>query len=302
MTKMILFPGQGSQSIGMGKDLYEESSVARAIFDEADETLGFKISSICFDGPEDMLKLTKNTQPAILTVSYALWTLYAERNDVSDISFMAGHSLGEYTALVASGALSFRDAVIAVHKRGGFMQDAVPVGRGAMAALIDIPKERVAELCEKSSYIVTPANFNSPRQIVISGENDGVDEIVAILKEEKKRAMKLNVSAPFHSPLMEPAKENMWNDVLSSLTVNPFATPVIANVTARPYTSSTEVTELLAAQITGTVKWDETITYAFENGVTSTVEVGPGKVLTKLNRQIQKEIESSNISSLTDIL
>jgi len=139
MTKMILFPGQGSQSVGMGKDLYEESSVARAIFDEADEALGFKISSICFDGPEDALKLTKNTQPAILTVSYALWTLYAEQNDVSDISFMAGHSLGEYTALVAAGALDFSDAIKLVAQRGQFMQQAVPAGQGAMAAIVAYP-------------------------------------------------------------------------------------------------------------------------------------------------------------------
>ncbi|MCK5808171.1 ACP S-malonyltransferase [bacterium] len=300
MTKMILFPGQGSQSVGMGKDLYENSDIARAIFDEADEALGFKISKICFEGPEEELLLTKNTQPAILTVSYALWKIYADKNDLSDISFMAGHSLGEYTALVASGAISFRDAVVAVHKRGSFMQEAVPVGKGAMAALIDIPKERVLELCETSSHTVTPANFNSPRQIVISGDNDGVDEIVELLKSEKKRAMKLKVSAPFHSPLMKPAEERMRSEVLNSIAVSSFSTPVVANVSAKPYSVSTEVPELLGAQVTGTVKWDETILFARENGVTEAIEVGPGKVLTKLNKQIDKELLSSNISSLTD--
>jgi len=286
----------------MGKDLYENSSVARAVFNEADEALGFKISTICFEGPEEELVLTKHTQPAILTVSYALWKMYAEKHDVSEISFMAGHSLGEYTALVASGALSFTDAVRAVYRRGSFMQDAVPVGKGAMAALIDIPKERVVELCETSEHMITPANFNSPRQIVISGENEGIDKVVELLKAEKKRAMKLKVSAPFHSPLMKPAEENMRKEVLSSLAVADFSTPVIANVSAKPYSSASEVPELLGAQVTGTVKWDETILFARENGVTEAVEIGPGKVLTKLNKQIDRELVSSNISSLDDIL
>jgi len=301
MSKMIVFPGQGSQFVGMGKELYENSSDARRIFEQADEALGFSITKLCFEGPKEELMLTKYTQPAILTVSYALWHELNMRKHIENILFMAGHSLGEYTALVASGVLDFQDAVKAVHKRGLFMQEAVEVGKGGMAAVINVPREKIYKICDESGHIVRPANFNSPKQVVISGIKEGVDYVVDRLKREKLRAMKLQVSAPFHSELMSPAQKRMEN-VLSTIRVNNFKHAIISNVTGRPVKTKEDVIDLLLKQITGAVKWEDSILFAHKEGVSEILEVGPGKVLTKLSTQIVKDIKTKTISSFDDIL
>jgi len=300
MTKIVVFPGQGSQVVGMGKELYAASEEARAIFATADEALGLPLTKICFEGPAEELMLTKYTQPAILTVSYALWKELSKRHALDGIRYMAGHSLGEYTALVASGAMDFTEAVRAVHLRGSFMQEAVEVGKGSMAAVIDVPRETVYKMCNESGHLVSPANFNSPKQIVISGIAEGVDWVVNKLKTENKKALKLKVSAPFHSELMKPAEERM-RTILWGMRVNAFRVPVIANVTARPYASLDEVRTLLASQICGAVNWEDSIHFAHRDGVTELIEVGPGNVLAKLASQIVPEMRTRNVATLADI-
>ncbi|HNT27955.1 MAG TPA: ACP S-malonyltransferase [bacterium] len=300
MTKIVVFPGQGSQVVGMGKDLYENSSDARAIFDAADAALGFSITKICFEGPAEDLMLTKHTQPAILTVSYALWNELSKRHPIDGVKYMAGHSLGEYTALVASGAVDFAEAVRAVHQRGSFMQDAVEFGKGSMAAVIDVPRDTVYKICDESGHIVSPANFNSPKQIVISGIAEGVDWVVNKLKTENKKAMKLKVSAPFHSELMKPAETRM-KEVLWGMNLNGFRTEVISNVTARPFTSIEEIRPLLTSQICGAVNWEDSILFAHRSGVTELIEVGPGNVLAKLAGQIVPDMKTRNVANWTDI-
>lgn len=302
MNRMIVFPGQGSQIVGMGKDLYENSMLAREIFEMADEALGFSITKLCFEGPSEDLMLTKYTQPAILTVSYALWKELSAKYSIPNIKFMAGHSLGEYTALAASGAIDFKEAVVAVHKRGSYMQDAVEVGRGSMAAVIDVPRDQIYKICNESGHVVSPANFNSPKQIVISGMAEGVDWVVEKLKTEKKKAMKLKVSAPFHSELMMPAAERM-QAVLKTMTYKPFNIPVIANVTARPMFAHEDIHQILERQICSPVNWEDSIDYAHkEGGVHELIEVGPGNVLAKLANQIIPEMKTKNISGWEDII
>ncbi len=300
MTRMIVFPGQGSQVVGMGKDLYEASSEAREIFAAADKALGLPLTKICFEGPAEELMLTKYTQPAILTVSYVLWRELTKRHTIDGIKYMAGHSLGEYTALVAAGAMEFTEAVRAVHLRGSFMQEAVEVGKGSMAAVIDVPRETIYKICNESGHLVSPANFNSPKQIVISGITEGVDYVVSKLKAENKKAMKLKVSAPFHSELMKPAEERM-REVLWGMRVNTFRVPVIANVTARPYASVDEIRPLLTSQICGAVNWEDSIHFAHREGVTELIEVGPGNVLAKLANQIVPDMKTRNVATLADI-
>ncbi len=300
MEKMIVFPGQGAQVVGMGKDLYEKSETARKIFDEADRALGFSISKMCFEGPKEDLVLTKYTQPAILTVSYALWKVFSEQHNVEGIGFMAGHSLGEYTALVASGSIDFKDAVLAVHKRGTYMQEAVEVGKGSMAAVINVSREEVYKICDDSGHLVSPANFNSPKQIVISGISEGVDFVVNKLKAEKKKAMKLKVSAPFHSELMKPAAERM-KGILKSIPVKKLGYPVISNVTAEPMESHLAIPALLEDQIFSPVKWEDSIVFAHRQGVKEIIEFGPGNVLSKLAGQIVPDMATTSISSYEDI-
>jgi len=284
----------------MGKDLYEASEEARAIFAAADEALGLPLTRICFEGPTEELMLTKYTQPAILTVSYALWKELTKRHTIENVRYMAGHSLGEYTALVASGAMDFTEAVRAVHLRGSFMQEAVEVGKGAMAAVIDVPRETIYKICNESGHLVGPANFNSPKQVVISGIAEGVDWVINKLKTENKKALKLKVSAPFHSELMKPAEEKM-REVLWGMRVNTFGVPVISNVTARPYRSVDEIRSLLTAQICGTVNWEDSIRFAHREGITELIEVGPGNVLAKLANQIVPEMKTYNVATLADI-
>jgi [acyl-carrier-protein] S-malonyltransferase len=289
MTKLaFLFPGQGSQTVGMGRDLFDNHTTARIVFEEADAALGFPLSKLIFEGPEDQLKLTEHTQPAILTVSVAAARILAERR--ISATFAAGHSLGEYSAHVAAGTLTFADAVRTVRNRGRYMQQAVPAGRGAMAAILALPAARIIELCAQAASeikeVVSAANLNSPDQTVISGTVAAVERAAALCKEAgAKRTVMLPVSAPFHCALMQPAQDCLAKD-LAGLAFNDPTVPVAANVDARLVTTAADSRDCLVRQVTGSVRWVECMQLLASQGVTHFVEVGPGKVLTGLNRQI----------------
>ena len=294
----LTFPGQGSQYVGMGKELFENFGVAREIFEEANDTLHFSVSDLCFKGPEEALRLTENTQPAVLTTSVAaLKVLQAEKGVVPQ--FAAGHSLGEYSALVASEALAFSHAVKIVHLRGKFMQEAVPVGEGAMAAVLGMEREQVEKLCEEisSGEVLTPANFNSPGQIVIAGHSKAVERAIDRVKQEGKKAVLLPVSAPFHSPLMKPAAERL-EKALEEISVSDLKIPVVTNVEAEANTSKDRVKGLLVAQVSSPVRWEESMRKMVENGVEQILEVGPGKVLSGLMKRIDNRVETKNIEDL----
>lgn len=287
----FLFPGQGSQYPGMGKDLAEHFAIARQTFEEADDALGFKLSSLCFDGPEDDLKLTFNTQPAILVTSIAALRVVLQETGLT-ADCVAGHSLGEYSALVCSGALSLADAVRTVRSRGTFMQEAVPVGLGAMAAILSAEAAALIAICEEASQgeVVAPANFNSPGQIVIAGHATAVQRAIDIAKTKGyRKAMLLPVSAPFHCSLMQPAADRL-RQVLDCVFVHPLALPVVTNVEATPNQDAGRVRELLVAQVCAPVLWEQSVQTMIGMGVTRCVEIGPGKVLTGLVKRINKEI------------
>lgn len=297
MTKRaFIFPGQGSQYPGMGKDLADNFPVARHLFEEADDALGSKLSTLCFDGPEEQLKLTANTQPAILTASIAaLRVLLAETGVVAD--YLAGHSLGEYSALVAAGSISFADAVRTVRARGTFMQEAVPVGVGAMAAILGVEPDMLAEICAEASQgeVVSPANFNSPGQIVIAGHTGAVNRAIEIAKARGfRKAMLLPVSAPFHSSLMVPAGERLAG-VLEPIIVNDLCAPVVTNVEAKPNNDKSRVKELLVRQVSAPVLWDAAVREMVALGVAEFVEIGPGKVLSGLVKRIDKGVVAKNV-------
>jgi [acyl-carrier-protein] S-malonyltransferase len=296
MSKLaFLFPGQASQYAGMGRDLAENFPESGAIFDAADSALGFAISKLCFDGPEEELKLTENTQPAILTVSTAAYRALEKRGVEPD--FVAGHSLGEYSALVAAGSLDFSDAVKIVRNRGCYMQEAVPHGEGAMAAIMGLPPAEVAELCKHAAdnEVVTPANLNSPEQTVISGSAGAVKRGVEIASQKgAKRAVMLPVSAPFHSPLMEPAQRRLERD-LRAAAFGPLRFPLITNADAEAISSGEEAREALIRQVTLPVRWLDSIRDMIDRGVNIFVEVGPGKVLCGLLRQIDRSVRCFNV-------
>lgn len=298
----FVFPGQGAQHAGMGRELAENFSVARHVFEEANDTLGFDLKKLCFEGPDEDLKLTANTQPAILTTSIAaLRVLQQETDLVAD--FVAGHSLGEYSALVASGSLNFRDAVHIVRQRGTFMQQAVPVGVGAMAAVLGIDAELLQELCIQAAQgeIVSPANYNSPGQIVIAGHTSAVERVIALAKENGvRKAMILPVSAPFHCALMTPAGEQL-KTVFDTISVSNIETPVVTNVEAVANTDCDRVKDLLISQVSAPVRWDESVRYMLDNGVDRFVEVGPGKVLSGLIKRIERKIPVSNIENIASL-
>ncbi len=292
----FIFPGQGSQAMGMGKELAEKYPIARQTFEEADEALGYRLSQVCFNGPEEQLRLTEITQPAILTVSIA--ALRVLEGSVPKPRFVAGHSLGEYSAHVASGTMTFADAVRTVRNRGKYMQEAVPVGVGAMAAILGMELEKVSAICEDAAQgeICSPANINSPEQIVISGNTAAVERGTKLADERgAKRAKLLPVSAPFHCSLMKPAQDRLEVD-LNTLKMQKPVYPVVCNVEASLVCDEGRARETLVAQVTGSVKWEPSIRLLIEKGVETFIEIGPGKVLCGLMRQIDRAKTCLNVS------
>jgi [acyl-carrier-protein] S-malonyltransferase len=292
----LVFPGQGSQYVGMGKDFFDRSPAAREVFAEANESLGYDIAKLCFQGPEEDLKLTANTQPAILTASIAaLRVMQAEREIIPVAA--AGHSLGEYGALVAAGGLRFTDAVRLVHLRGKFMQEAVPVGMGAMAAVMGMSAAEVESLCREAARgeVLSPANFNSPGQIAIAGHATAVQRALEILsKQAGKKAVLLPVSAPFHSPLMKPAGERLKAE-LDRAEVGDLHFSVLSNAEADFYPGREKIRELLVNQVDHPVRWEECMQRLLAAGADLVLEVGPGKVLSGLMRRISRDIKMANV-------
>jgi len=293
----FVFPGQGSQYVGMGKDLVAKFSYTKKFFDEANASLGFDLSKLCFEGPEDELKKTENTQPAILTVSAMCLEALRSFGKIA-VEAVAGHSLGEYTALYAAGSLSFRDAVKLVNLRGKFMQNAVPLGEGTMAAILGLDRNIVNDICIKASSkgTVEAANINSPGQIVISGKVAGVAEASGLCKEAgAKRVIELQVSAPFHSSLMKPAADSLAEE-LNKITIKDASIPVVSNVTADYVTSAGTIKELLIRQMTSPVLWEDSIMKMSNDGFDTFIEVGPGKVLTGLIKKINPKLKIYNVA------
>ncbi len=298
----FLFPGQGSQYIGMGKNLYDNFQIAKDIFNEANEALQFNIAKLCFEGPVEQLNLTENSQPAILTVSYAAYQVFRSLFAINP-SFMAGHSLGEYTALVSAKSVKFFDMVKVVRARGRFMQSAVPIGLGAMAAILGLAKDKVEEACEEAardSY-VQPANYNCPGQIVISGYTKGVEIAVNLARLKGAfKAIQLAVSAPFHSKLMEPAAKKLA-DEFNYVEVSDPIIPVFSNVSAEPNYKKDNVRELLIKQVSSAVRWEESMTKMLQLGVDSVIEFGPGRVLSGLMKKINKNVNITNIENVANL-
>jgi [acyl-carrier-protein] S-malonyltransferase len=299
----LLFPGQGSQTVGMGRELQEKFPIARAVFEEANSALGFGLSKLCFEGPEEQLKLTEHTQPAILTVSVAAARVLAEHG--IEAAFAAGHSLGEYSAQVAAGTLSFADAVKTVRNRGRYMQEAVPAGQGAMAAILSLPAEKIAALCaqaaQETGAVVSAANLNSPDQTVISGAVAAVERAAELMKEAgARRTVMLPVSAPFHCALMQPAQDRLAAD-LHALHLTTPKIPVAVNVDAALVQDADAARDALIRQVTGAVRWVECMQLLIAQGATHYIEVGPGKVLCGLMRQIDRAQTCLNVEDAASL-
>ena len=299
----FVFPGQGSQTVGMCKEFYDNYACAKKVFEEADEALGFSIAKMCFEGPEDQLRLTMNTQPAILTCSIAVLAVLRENGLNCQIA--GGHSLGEYSALVAAGSLSLADVVRSVRKRGQFMQEAVPVGEGAMAAVMGLEPETIDAICRKveaeCGEAVQAVNFNCPGQVVIAGAAGAVAKAIDALKEAgARRAVSLPVSAPFHSTLMRPAAARL-KEVLDEVEFHDAKFPVVANVTAKPVTKAEEIRSLLVQQAASPVKWEMSMRYMLGEGFDTFVEVGPGKVLTGFTRKIDRTANALNVEDMDSL-
>nr|WP_320051055.1 ACP S-malonyltransferase [uncultured Desulfuromonas sp.] len=298
----FVFPGQGAQHAGMGKELSENFSVARDVFEEANDALGFDLARMCYEGPEEDLKLTANTQPAILTMSVAALRVLQQETDLQP-DYVAGHSLGEYSALVAAGSMPFADAVRTVRQRGTFMQQAVPVGEGAMAAVLGVDAEILEKICAEAAgdQIVSPANFNSPGQIVIAGHTAAVERAIELAKENgAKKAMPLPVSAPFHCALMKPAGEQLAG-VLESVVLTALNVPVVTNVEATANRDTDRVKSLLVTQVSAPVRWDESVRYMVGQGVDRFIEIGPGKVLCGLIKRIERRMPIANVEDLASL-
>lgn len=298
----FVFPGQGSQSVGMGKDIYDNLSSARTLYEQADQKLGFPLTQLVFEGPDHELKQTINTQPALLTTSIALYQAFAAKGISPD--YVAGHSLGEYSALTAAGVITFEDAVGIVRARGEYMEQAVPGGQGAMAAVLGGEREALSKLCAdvtQGGHPVELANVNCPGQIVVSGCKEGVDQIVARVKEiGAKRAIPLEVSGPFHSSLMKSAADRL-SDKLTAIPFKDAGIPVIANVTAEPVIQAEEISKLLVEQVYSPVLWADSVSWLITQGVDTFVEIGPGNVLTGLIKKIDKSVRTFNVNGLESL-
>ncbi|OUW74229.1 MAG: [acyl-carrier-protein] S-malonyltransferase [Pelagibacteraceae bacterium TMED216] len=303
--KALLFPGQGSQSIGMAKEFYQEFKRVKGIFEEANDSLKYDLTKIIFDGPEEDLKLTKNTQPAILTTSFSIFEVLKNEFDfnVNNAIFYAGHSLGEYSALLCAEALNFSDAVKLVHERGSAMQEAVPVGKGAMLAIINTPVDEIEKILKQvktEKDIIEIANDNNNSQIIVSGETNPIKKLQSYCQEKKIRNILLPVSAPFHCSLMKGASDRMKEII----DITDFRKPnkdIIANVNALPCSSPDQIKKLLIQQIFSRVRWRESIIYMINNGIKEFIEIGPGKVLTGLMKRISKDTKNFSINSISDI-
>ena len=299
----FVFPGQGSQKVGMCKDFYDNYACAKKVFAEADDALGFSITKMCFEGPEEELRLTKYTQPAILTCSVAALAVMREHG--LECEAAGGHSLGEYSALVAADVMKLQDAVVAVHKRGEFMQEAVPVGEGAMAAVMGLTPDEIVAVCQnveaECGEAVQAVNFNCPGQVVIAGATKAVDKAAEALKAAgAKRAILLPVSAPFHSTLMNPAAERL-KEVLDKIEFRDAKFPVFANVTAEPVVKAEEIRALLVKQAASPVKWEMSMHRMIKDGFDTFVEVGPGKVLTGFTRKIDRTMNALNVEDMASL-
>ncbi|OYD06446.1 ACP S-malonyltransferase [Paludifilum halophilum] len=295
----FLFPGQGSQKVGMGKAAFDHNASAREYFERADEALGTSLSRLCFEGPEEELRLTVNAQPALLTTSIALLSLFGDKGVQPDV--VAGHSLGEYSALVAAGSLSFEDAVRTVRQRGLLMEEAVPAGEGAMSAVIGLDRESVDRICETvraEEGVVQPANYNCPGQLVLSGERSAVETAGQRAKEAGARRVRpLPVSGPFHSSLMKPAARRM-EAVLDEAALKDASIPVVANTSARPVTEAEVIRRSLVKQVASPVLWEDSIRWMLDQGVDTFVEVGSGNVLTGLVRKIQRRVTAVSVQDV----
>ena len=303
--KALLFPGQGSQIVGMGKELHDKFDLVKRLFDEADNKLNYKISKIILEGPENELKLTKNTQPAILIVSYSIFKIMKDElnTNLNDVKFFAGHSLGEYSALVASDSLNFLDAIYLLHERGKFMQEAVPENTGSMLAVMGMKINELEILLSKLNSdlgICEIANDNSESQIIISGHKKAVSEIEEQLKSQKKRSIFLPVSAPFHCSLMKPAAEKMEKKI-NIINFNNPKIGIVSNVTAKEVKEISEIKKLLIKQIYSKVRWRESVLYMIKNGINEFIEIGPGKVLSGLVKRINNKVLTKSINTLEEI-
>ncbi|WLR52306.1 ACP S-malonyltransferase [Bacillus tianshenii] len=294
----FLFPGQGSQTVGMGKEIADKYEEAAAIFQKADERLGFSLSEVIFNGPQEKLTRTENTQPALLTTSTAILEVFKKHGITAD--FTAGHSLGEYSALVASESMSFEDAVYAVRKRGELMEEAVPAGVGTMAAVLGMEAAELKAVVDEVStpqFVVNLANLNCPGQIVISGNREAVEKASELAKEKgAKRVIPLDVSGPFHSDLMKPAADK-FSEVLEGISISEAKIPVVANVTAQPITDGADIQAKLVEQLYSPVRWEETVQTLLDEGVDTFIEIGPGKVLSGLVRKVKRRVHTYNIEN-----
>ncbi len=303
--KALLFPGQGSQFVGMGKDFFDRFDIVKKIFKDADQKLNYNLSKIILEGPENDLRLTKNTQPAILTISYSIFQLIKEEFNIElkNFKYFAGHSLGEYSALVSSGSLDFLDALYLLHERGKFMQEAVPSGTGSMLAVMGMELEELEKLVKEQNNdlgICEIANDNSDGQIILSGHKKAIDTINTTLKKIKKRSIFLPVSAPFHCSLMKPAAEKMEEKINNTNFKNPKIS-LVANVTAEEVSNFEKIKNLLVKQIVSRVRWRESVLYMIEQGVNEFIEIGPGKVLSGLVKRIDDKVSSKSINTIEEI-